>query len=67
MNDALSARELDVARSLAQDKTWEEVGEELGISVNTVRAHVDRIARKLGITQRKTRGIIRHHRSLLES
>jgi DNA-binding NarL/FixJ family response regulator len=44
----LSARELDVLRSLASGSSTEKVAAELYVSVNTVRSHVRRILEKLG-------------------
>lgn len=43
----LTARELDVLRSLARGRTNEQVAEELKISVSTVRTHVGSILMKL--------------------
>jgi len=44
----LSARELEVLKLLARAHTTEKIGEELFISVNTVRNHVANILSKLG-------------------
>ena len=45
---ALSERELEVLRMVADGQTNREVGERLGVSALTVKSHLARIARKLG-------------------
>ncbi len=48
----LSAREMDVVRALARGLTNAEIADELFMSVNTVRNHIQRIAAKLGVRSR---------------
>lgn len=48
----LSQREEDVLRLLAGGATNAEISQELGISVNTVRAHVHSLLHKLDVRQR---------------
>ena len=48
----LSERELAVLRLLATDLTQREIGQELYVSVNTVKTHVKSIFRKLGVASR---------------
>lgn len=50
--DALSDREIDVARLVVQGRTHKEIGAELFISPKTVEHHVARIRRKLQATNR---------------
>lgn len=45
---ALSERELEVLRMVADGQTNRAVGERLGVSALTVKSHLARIARKLG-------------------
>ncbi len=52
MSEALSERELSVVRLVAQGKTNKEVGKNLCISPNTVRAHLVRIGLKLRARKR---------------
>jgi DNA-binding NarL/FixJ family response regulator len=52
MNVTLSERELSVIRLVAEGKTNEEVGKDLCISPNTVRAHLVRIGLKLRVHKR---------------
>ncbi len=47
--DALTERELEILRLLAQGKPSEGIAEELGISANTVRTHLQNIFSKLGV------------------
>lgn len=48
----LSERELEVLAIVAEDKTDREIASRLAISERTVRAHVSRIIRKLGVASR---------------
>ncbi|HRK44640.1 MAG TPA: LuxR C-terminal-related transcriptional regulator, partial [Nocardioides sp.] len=50
--DALSTRELQVLRHLAEFLTTEEIAAEMYISVNTVRTHVRRVLEKLSVSRR---------------
>ena len=50
--ELLSKRELDVIRPLAEGRTNKQIAEELGISPETVKTHVDRICKRLGATDR---------------
>ncbi len=48
----LSQREIEVVALLAASRTNREIADELYLSANTVRNHVQRIARKLGVSTR---------------
>ena len=48
----LSARELDIARSIARGRTNHEIAAELFISLSTVKTHIARIQGKLGVRNR---------------
>jgi LuxR family maltose regulon positive regulatory protein len=50
--DALSARETEVLRHLADLLTTEEVAEAMFVSVNTVKSHIRSILRKLSVSRR---------------
>lgn len=50
---ALSSRETEVLRYLPTMLTAAEIGEELGVSVNTIKAHVRAIYHKLGTPRRR--------------
>jgi DNA-binding NarL/FixJ family response regulator len=50
--DALSVREREVLRHLAEGRTDREIGEQLGISPRTVETHVGSILHKLGVRNR---------------
>ena len=50
--ELLSKRELEVIRPLAEGHTNKQIAEELGISPETVKTHVDRICKRLGATDR---------------
>jgi LuxR family maltose regulon positive regulatory protein len=47
-----SRRERDVVRFLPTMLTAAEIAAELGVSVNTVKAHMQSIYRKLGVARR---------------
>ncbi|MCA2211485.1 LuxR C-terminal-related transcriptional regulator [Jidongwangia harbinensis] len=49
----LSERETEVLRYLPTMLTAAEIGEELGVSVNTIKAHMRAIYRKLGTARRR--------------
>jgi ATP/maltotriose-dependent transcriptional regulator MalT len=51
-NVLLSERELEVLLSLAQGLTYEEIGRQLFLSLNTVQFHVKSIYRKLLVNKR---------------
>lgn len=48
----LTARELDVVQELASGATYEQTATTLGTSINTVRAHIREIYRKLSVGTR---------------
>ena len=50
--DQLTAREQQVLRLIARGYTYKEIGNELGISVKTVEAHVSAVLRKLQLSNR---------------
>ncbi|MGA5300030.1 LuxR C-terminal-related transcriptional regulator [Nucisporomicrobium flavum] len=54
----LSDREAEVLRYLPTMLTAAEIGEELGVSVNTIKAHMRAIYRKLG-TPRRRQAVVR--------
>jgi DNA-binding CsgD family transcriptional regulator len=51
--DSLSPREQEIARALAEGKTFKTVARQLDIAVSTVANHASRIYRKLGIFRRE--------------
>jgi DNA-binding CsgD family transcriptional regulator len=53
--DALTRRELDVLRLLAQGRSNEEIASELVLSVRTVESHVASIYAKIGVSGRTAR------------
>jgi DNA-binding CsgD family transcriptional regulator len=50
--DSLTAREIEIARRVADGATNREVGQDLAISPKTVEVHLGRIYRKLGLRTR---------------
>jgi two-component system NarL family response regulator len=52
MGPELTAREMDVLRLIAAGKTNKEIGAELNITEGTVKAHVNNILGKLGVSDR---------------
>jgi DNA-binding NarL/FixJ family response regulator len=55
---SLTSRERDVLRRVAQGRTNKEIGRELLISPATVKAHVERIIAKLGVTDRTQAAVL---------
>ena len=52
MENRLTEREINVLYNLAQGLTNEEIAEKLHISVHTIKAHLEAIYDKLGVTNR---------------
>ncbi|WP_328473443.1 LuxR C-terminal-related transcriptional regulator [Actinoplanes sp. NBC_00393] len=63
--EPLSERELEVLQFLPSVLTAHEIAEALGVSINTVRAHLRSIYRKLGATRRREAVITAAARGLL--
>ena len=63
--EALSQREREVLRYVPSVLSAAEIGAELYVSVNTVKAHLRSIYRKLGVSRRREAVIQAHRRGLL--
>jgi DNA-binding NarL/FixJ family response regulator len=50
--EALSAREIEVLRLVAEGKSNPEIGKELFVAASTVKTHLDRTYAKLGVSDR---------------
>jgi LuxR family maltose regulon positive regulatory protein len=50
--ELLSARELEVLQNLARGLSYEEIGQQLYLSLNTIQSHVKHIYRKLLVNKR---------------
>ena len=50
--DALSPRELQVLRLVAEGRANKQIARELGISERTVKAHLGRVFRQIGVADR---------------
>jgi LuxR family transcriptional regulator, maltose regulon positive regulatory protein len=62
---ALSRREREVLRYVPSAMSAAEIGAELYVSVNTVKAHLRSIYRKLGVSRRRDAVIQAHRHGLL--
>ncbi|SFS08125.1 two component transcriptional regulator, LuxR family [Granulicella pectinivorans] len=65
VGEALTTREIEVVRRIANGKSNREVGEELGISEYTVKGHVKAVMTKLGASDRTHAVIIALRRGFL--
>jgi DNA-binding NarL/FixJ family response regulator len=65
-DEALSERELDVVRAIARGLSNAEIAEELYLSVNTVRNHIQRISAKLEVGTRLEIAMTAIRRGLIE-
>ena len=52
-HDEITERQLQVIRLIAEGLSNEELGQELGISPRTVKAHCDVLRQKLGVPRRR--------------
>ena len=62
--DALSPRELDTLREVARGASNKEIARTLGIAETTVKIHVQRILRKLGLSSRVQAAVYASERGL---
>ena len=58
--DAMSPRELEVLRLVAQGLANKQIGRRLGISERTVKAHLGRVFRQLGVGDRTSAALWAH-------
>ena len=65
-SDPLSAREVDVLRLVAAGRANREVGDELGLTENTVKGYLKTILSKLGAADRTAAAIIAVQRGWIE-
>jgi len=65
LQEQLSDHEIEVLRYLPSVLTAGEIGAELCVSVNTVKAHLRSIYRKLGVTRRRDAVVRAHHHGFL--
>ena len=64
--EALTERELEVVRAIARGMSNNEIADELYLSVNTVRNHIQRISAKLGVGTRLEIAMTAIRRGLIE-
>ena len=64
--EALTDRELEVVRAIARGMSNNEIADELYLSVNTVRNHIQRISAKLGVGTRLEVAMTAIRRGLIE-
>jgi DNA-binding NarL/FixJ family response regulator len=63
--EALSQREVEVLRYVPSVLSAAEIGAELYVSVNTIKAHLRSIYRKLGVSRRREAAIEAERHGLL--
>ena len=61
----LSSRERDVLQMLPSLRNLDEIADDLGVSVNTIKSHVRAIYSKLGVSSRRTAVLAAHEQGLL--
>lgn len=64
-DEALSRREHEVLTCIASGMTNKEIAEELGITESTVKAHVNKLLAKLGVTDRTKALVVAVRRGLV--
>jgi LuxR family maltose regulon positive regulatory protein len=67
LHEELSQREMEVLWYLPSMLTAAEIGAELYVSVNTVKAHLRSIYRKLGATRRREAVVQAHRYGILKA
>ena len=67
LDEALSAREMEVLRLVAQGLTNQQIAERLVISIRTVKKHVENIHGKLGVQNRTEAAAKARQHGLLKS
>jgi two-component system nitrate/nitrite response regulator NarL len=63
--DALSPREREILRGIAQGSSNKEIGRALGIAETTVKIHVQHVLRKLDVSSRVHAAVIASERGLI--
>ncbi|UUZ79010.1 response regulator transcription factor [Paenibacillus sp. P26] len=64
LHDALTSRELEVLRLIAEGKTNQEIAEELFIAMGTVKTHITSIFAKLEVEDRTNAALYVHRHGL---
>jgi two-component system, NarL family, response regulator len=65
-DEALSEREVDVLKAIAEGMSNKEIGESLGIAESTVKGHVNHVFGKLGVTDRTKALVVAVKRGLIQ-
>jgi two-component system, NarL family, nitrate/nitrite response regulator NarL len=63
-HDPLTVRERQIILVLSEGMTNKEIGQRLRLTEGTVKVHLHRIYRKLGIANRTTLAVLAHTNSL---
>jgi LuxR family maltose regulon positive regulatory protein len=61
----LTPRELQILELLAEDRTYQQISDELVVSINTVRTHVSHLYRKLSVRRRAQAAATAHRLGVL--
>jgi NarL family two-component system response regulator LiaR len=65
-HEALTAREMEILRLIAEGKNNQEIADTLFITVKTVKTHITNILSKLGVDDRTQAAIYAHRNKLVE-
>jgi two-component system, NarL family, response regulator len=65
-DEALSEREVEVLKAIAEGMSNKEIGESLGIAESTVKGHVNHLFGKLGVTDRTKALVVAVKRGLIQ-
>jgi two-component system NarL family response regulator len=63
--EALSDRELEMLKGIAEGMSNKEIGDHLGIAENTVKGHVNRLLAKLGVSDRTNALVVALRRGII--
>lgn len=65
VEEALSEREMEMLKGIAEGMSNKEIGDKLGITENTVKGHVNRLLGKLGVNDRTNALVVALRRGII--
>lgn len=66
LHDALTAREMEILKLIADGKSNKVIAEELFITIKTVKTHITNILSKLDVEDRTQAAVYAHRHKLIQ-